>query len=109
MVYLVARGVSRVGDTIEDGAQAGQKSKFDKLVNFFPLEKIDLTLNEYLEKILRKIKLVFMKWDNIVTGYLDKIKKTNGNGKNGGAEKPNLFFKDLTKEKKPQHNKIKKT
>lgn len=96
MIYLVARGVSRVSDTIDEGIQNNHKNVFDKFVDLLPLEKIDLMISEYFEKILRKIKLVLMKWDNIVTNYLDKIKKTNGNGKNNGEKKPSLFSEDST-------------
>lgn len=97
MIYLVVRGVSRVSDTVEEGLQNNQKSRFDKLVDFLPLEKIDLMLSEYFEKILRKIKLILMKWDNVVTGHLDKIKKTaNGNGNGNGEKKQSLFSEDLT-------------
>ncbi len=97
MVYLFARGVSRVSDSIEEDAQ---KSKFDKLIDFLPLEKIDLVINEYFEKILRKIKLILMKLDNVVSNRLDKIKKTNGNNKSNGEKKPSLFSEDLTSEDK---------
>lgn len=104
MIYLTARGVSRVSDTIEENTPVHQKSRFDKLIAFLPLEKIDLLISEYFEKILRKIKLSLMKLDNIITGHLDKIKKTNGNHKNNGDKKPSLFSENLTSED-DTHNK----
>ncbi len=95
MIYLIARAAPRVSD--ETIGEAGKQfTKFDKLFSFLRLEKIDPILHNFLEKLLRKIKLVLMKLDSIVNNYLNKVKKYksgdfgNNNGKDGG-EKQNLF------------------
>ncbi len=85
MIYLIARAVPRVSDIREDFERTPY-AKIDKLISFLPLERLDVTLSTQLEKALRKIKLILMKWDNLVTHHLKKVKKTNGNG-----EKPALF------------------
>lgn len=93
MIYLIARAAPRVSDEAI-GEIIKHSTKFDKLFSFLQLEKIDPILHNFLEKLLRKIKLVLMKFDNIANNYLDKVKKykLGNNGKNGnGEEKQNLF------------------
>ena len=89
MIYILARAVPRISDEITDSGT----SKFDKFISSLPLEKIDIAFGNFLEKTLRKARLILLKMDNAVGGYLNSIKKFNGNGfKNGnGEEKPNLF------------------
>lgn len=99
MIYMISRGVARVNDVAEENPAAPQKSRFDKLVARLPMEKIDLLISEYFEKFLRKSKLSLMKLDNLVSGHLEKIKKTNGNGKSNGDKKPSLFSENLISEK----------
>jgi len=62
----------------------------DKLIAKIPLDKIDFVLSLTFEKSLRKLKLMLMKWDNVVTGHIEKIKKTNGS-ELSKEDKPNLF------------------
>ncbi|KKQ21586.1 hypothetical protein A2999_01530 [Candidatus Wolfebacteria bacterium RIFCSPLOWO2_01_FULL_38_11] len=87
VIYLIARVAPRVGD-VHDYTRTPHL--FDKLGSKIPLNEIDFAASAFLEKTLRKIKLLLMKWDNIVSGHINKIKKTNGNGLNKEA-KPNLF------------------
>ncbi|NCO15511.1 hypothetical protein AUJ30_00515 [Candidatus Wolfebacteria bacterium CG1_02_39_135] len=88
MIYLMARAVPRVADEISK-----PETKFDGWLNRLRLEKFDVLLGNFLEKLLRKIKLFLMKLDNVTNNYLDKVKQTklNGNGQKNKEEKPNLF------------------
>ncbi len=86
MIYMVGRAVPRIGDDIEQ-----TPTKMDKLFASIPLYKADVFLNNFLERFLRKTKLVLMKLDNYASGYLDQIRKINGNGKKNGEERPSLF------------------
>ena len=88
IIYLMARAVPRVGDEISKPAV-----KFDRWLSSLRLEKLDVVFGNFLEKLLRNIKLFLMKLDNLTNGYLDKIKKTrlNGNGQKNKEEKPSLF------------------
>lgn len=101
MIYLVARAVPRISDEAISGI-VKQPSKFDRIFSFLRLEKIDPLLHNFLEKFLRKMKLVLMKLDNIASSYLEKVKKyksgnNSGNGNNGknGEEKQNLFNSNI--------------
>jgi len=87
MIYLVARAVPRVGDDIA-GSSA---NRFDKLIAVIPLEKIDAACGIFLEKLLRKIRLFLLKVDNVLNGYLNKLRKISGNGHKNGESKPSLF------------------
>lgn len=68
-------------------------TKFGRLFASLRVEKVDVLLNNFLEKLLRKIKLLLMKLDNLTSRYLDKIKKYkfSNNGQKNGEEKPSLF------------------
>ncbi|KKR88774.1 MAG: hypothetical protein UW50_C0001G0150 [Candidatus Wolfebacteria bacterium GW2011_GWA1_44_24] len=89
MVYLVARATPRVSD-IEESSDHSFHGRLDKLIAKIPLDKIDFVLSLTFEKSLRKLKLMLMKWDNVVTGHIEKIKKTNGS-ELSKEDKPNLF------------------
>ncbi len=102
MVYLIARKAPQIGDDI-----IGQpKSRFDYLFVSLRLEKIDPILHNFLEKLLRKMKLFLMKLDSITNNYLEKIKKykINDNGKNGES-KPSLFEQDVNGDKGDKNEK----
>jgi hypothetical protein len=88
IIYLMARAVPRVGDEISKPTV-----KFDRWFGSLRLEKLDVLLGNFLEKLLRKIKLFLMKLDNVTNNYLDKVKQTklNGNGQKNKEEKPSLF------------------
>lgn len=90
MIYLIARATPRVGD-IEDIFKKQFFGDFDKLIAKIPISKIDFVLSAWIEKILRKIKLILMKWDNLASEHLNRIKKSNGNGEK--EERQTLFNK----------------
>lgn len=95
MIYLIARATPRVGD-IEEIFKRQPLGDFDKLIAKIPIVKIDFILSAWVEKTLRKIKLILMKWDNLVSEHLNRIKKTNGNGSR--EEKQTLFSKSKENE-----------
>lgn len=80
VVYLLARAVPRVSDT---GEPIHAPGAFDRALRKLPLEKIDKWLNALFEKILRKVRVMLLKLDNIVNASLGRLKKTNG--KPGGS------------------------
>jgi hypothetical protein len=88
IIYLMARAIPRVGDEVSEPT-----TKIDRWLNSLRLEKFDVLLGNFLEKALRKAKLILMKLDNVTSNYLDKIKQTklNGNGQKDKEGKPTLF------------------
>lgn len=81
MMYIIARAAPRIGDDISVLEEKKKKP-------FLNLEKIDTVLNTILEKFLRRTKLILMQLDNIVSGYLYRVRHLNKYKK---EEKPNLF------------------
>jgi len=92
MIYLIARTVPKVGDEITENI-ISPRSKFDRLFSYLRVEKFDVVFNNFVEKLLRKLKLILMRLDNFTNNYLNKVKKykINGNGQKNGEDKPSLF------------------
>lgn len=95
MIYLIARQVPRVGDEVSEEI-VRPKTRFDRLFSSSRFEKFDVIFNNFVEKLLRKVKLILMKLDNFTTSYLDKVKKykLNNNSQKNREEKPSLFDND---------------
>jgi len=79
IVFLVARTLPRISET-ETAKNPEAKANW---WSSFPFEKIDVKINAFTEKILRKIKLILMKMDNTVSRQLNKFKKNGDNGNTG--------------------------
>lgn len=83
VIFLVARALPRISDF---EASAGETEKCEKRWwSALPLEKIDKIFNAFLEKTLRRVKLILMKLDNMVSRHLGKFKK-NDNANNSGND-----------------------
>ncbi|MCL4406156.1 MAG: hypothetical protein M1471_01315 [Patescibacteria group bacterium] len=81
VVYIASRVIPRIDDEI--AAPALPNSLWwERAIKKIPLDKIDGTFNRFVEKTLRKLKIVIMKADNAVTGKLKGFKSENGK-KNG--------------------------
>ncbi|MBI4193401.1 MAG: hypothetical protein HY536_02115 [Candidatus Colwellbacteria bacterium] len=86
MVYIAASSLPRIED---DAAESGGKvDALERLARRIPLDKIDGALNAFFVKLLRRVKVVLMRADNVVTHRLNRVQeevtKTNGNGKGNG-------------------------
>ena len=69
IVYILARALPRVPDEVVPA------SAFDKLVERLPLEQVDNALVSTFEKILRKVRVLVMKIDNVINKNLDQLRK----------------------------------
>jgi len=94
MIYLIARTVPRIGDEAAEEI-IKPKNGLDRWLASSHIERLDELFNNSVEKLLRKIKLMLMKLDNIVSDYLDRVKKykLGENNQKNGEEKPGLFNK----------------
>ncbi|MCR4275328.1 MAG: hypothetical protein NUV83_01050 [Candidatus Wolfebacteria bacterium] len=92
MIYLVARAVPRVNDTVldEGSINKGLGERFGKFIDSLPIEKADLTISRILERALRNLKLLVMRVDNKLSQHLTKFKAKIMNGEQNG-KKPTLF------------------
>ena len=84
MIYLVARAMPRVTEIAKSDPA---KDYFDKLMKKLPLEKADMLATLWTEKFLRKLKIVILKLDNLLSKHLSNLKPAVT------EEKPSLFEK----------------
>ena len=85
IIYLFARAVPRVD---ESAVSAPRRNYLDELLKKMPLEKADALVGGFLEKFLRKVKIIVLKMDNLLTKHLQSLKPTAQD-----AAKPTLFEK----------------
>ena len=97
VIYVMVRTLPR----IESQPQLEKKNILERWIASEIPERIDRSLNGFLVKFLRKLKVWLLKMDNFISGHLQKIKPgsdggtTNGNGK----PKPVIDFKEMAAEK----------
>jgi hypothetical protein len=71
IIYLIASVLPR----IEEEEESVIRIKFlDRLAHSEIPGKIDEFLNKFIEKILRKLKIIILKLDNYINMVLDKIR-----------------------------------
>ncbi|MEK7574361.1 MAG: hypothetical protein AAB514_02435 [Patescibacteria group bacterium] len=81
IIFLVARALPRISEIEAVNIPERKINRWSS----FPFEKIDIAINAFMEKILRKIKLILMKTDNMVSKRLNKFKKNGDNGNTGNG------------------------
>ena len=109
MIYLVARKVPKIVDTVEETHTAGSGtlfSRFDRFISSLPLEKVDFFVSQILEKFLRKTRVVFMKLDNQMARHLEKFKNKVAAG--GEGQKKIMLFEKEAETKEENREEIKK-
>ncbi|MBI4993823.1 hypothetical protein HZC33_02630 [Candidatus Wolfebacteria bacterium] len=95
MVYLIGRGTPRVKNA-EISLSDDIHARLDKLIAKIPFEKMDIFLSVNLEKFLRKVKLSLIKWDNLLTKHLEKLKHANESPIMKKEERPHIFASSET-------------
>lgn len=80
IVFLMARAVPRIEEGVGTNAASSQPNYFDRLLERIPLNKFDSSINSFLSKILRRLKVFVLKIDNLITNHLNKLLKKNHNG-----------------------------
>jgi len=71
ILYIFSRTLPRIGNEIEE---KGEKRISTHLILGY-LEKIDEWIKVILEKTLRRVKVLILKFDNVVSEKLDRFKK----------------------------------
>jgi hypothetical protein len=90
VLYLMVRALPRI---VEEPSTEKQ-GLLDRWAHSHIPEKVDTTLNGFFLKLLRKLKVFVMKFDNALSKYLEKVKPAE-NGK-----KPNIDFKEISGQNK---------
>jgi hypothetical protein len=92
VLYVTVRTLPR----IENSGTEDKKGVLERWVASEIPERIDLALNGFLFKFLRKLRVVLLKADNSVSGHLQKIKpESPSNGK-----VPAIDFKEIASQNK---------
>ena len=96
-IFIIGRATPRIDDNMREPAI----NKIERWFASLPFDKIDAIFNNFLEKSLRRIKLITLKLDNAVNNYLGKIKKNgvliqSNVNRNGNGGKPTLFNAEST-------------
>jgi len=90
IVYLIARVVPRVSDA--DIQSRRTHGKMDEILRRLPLRELDRELHRVFEKIIRKIRVVVLRFDNTLNNYLTKLHKINQ--KHGDNDESGNIFHD---------------
>jgi len=72
VVYLMARALPRV---VESESKVSPLEYLEKMLRRLPVTKADRFINLRLEKILRKIRVMILKLDNLIHRYLNSKKE----------------------------------
>ena len=86
VLYLMVRALPRI---VEEPLVEGQ-GLLDRWTHSQIPEKVDIVLNGFLLKSLRKLKVLVLKIDNTLSKHLEKVKPAGENGK-----KPAIDFKEI--------------
>lgn len=84
LIYLASRSVPRISEM--ELKSEPWSAHLDRLANKLPLEKADAFTSYWLEKMLRQLKVVILKLDNLLTKHLRSLKTSPEE-----AKKPDLF------------------
>lgn len=76
VVFLFARALPRVSEEASAPTDLLEK-KLEQWIARLPLHKIDHGINHFLEKALRKVRVIVLKFDNLVHALLAKVRSSN--------------------------------
>ena len=91
MIYLVARALPRVPAPPAAGEAAPRIRTADileRLMARLPLQKLDAATSSFLEKFLRRVRLIVLKFDNWIHASIKKVKAANGSATSVSVEVP---------------------
>ncbi len=95
VLYLMVRVLPRIAED----PQTEKHGILDRWAHSQFPEKVDVALNGFLLKLMRKLRVVVMKTDNALSKHLQKVKPEE-NGK-----KPVIDFKEIAGQNKESENK----
>ena len=74
IVYLFVRAIPRIEEHPVREAVERQAGIITRFFKNLPVEKLDQWVSKFLEKFLRKTKVVVLKVDNKVTMFLERVR-----------------------------------
>lgn len=106
-VFLIIwRKIPALANVSEENARSIQPyplSRVFSLLKHFPGDRLIHFLLQFLEKILRKLKVIFLKIDNVIAGWLRSVKRRisvppSANWRSGWGGKSDESKKPMTSE-----------
>ena len=91
VLYLMARALPRIA---EEPQAEDRRSILDRWAHSQIPEKVDIALNGFLLKFLRKLKVLVLRLDNTLSKHLQKVKPE------GNDKRPNIDFKEIAGQNK---------
>lgn len=73
IIFLIGRAVPRLGEE-----EIKSEKKLSRFFKSLPIHEFDAALAGFLEKNLRKIRVLLLRVDNGMSGFLQKIKSKGG-------------------------------
>jgi hypothetical protein len=96
VLYLMVRALPRIAE--DPAAETEKHGLLDRWAHSQIPEKVDVALNGFLLKFLRRVRVIVLKIDNALSRHLQKVKPEE-NGK-----KPNIDFKEMAGQNKEGEN-----
>jgi hypothetical protein len=90
VLYLTVQALPRIEEIPTD-----EKGFLERWATSEMPEKIDAAFNNFLNKFLRKVKVMILKLDNMLTRHLQKIKPEED-------KRPNIDFKEISGQNKEE-------
>ena len=91
MIYILSRALPRVAESV-GATETPFLMRVDRWFKKLPLRKIDEWFLEFLEKFLRKIRILNLKVENAVNSGIGKLRRGEDLSKKEG-DKKDLFIK----------------
>ena len=93
IIYILSRGLKRVEDsTVEQGESFF--ARLDKWFKKLPLQKLDELFLGFLEKFLRKVRVLNLKVENAINHSIGKLRHSDKENKEKDSDsKKDLFVK----------------
>lgn len=92
IIYLFARALPRVGD--DAGVKTVKKRRFEEFFKRLPLKKIDEVVSAFLEKILRKFRVVLLKFENFIDSIINRLRRGSSESQNHSQPNSQDLFSD---------------
>jgi len=86
LLVLVARSLPRIHEG--ESGEAEPRGAFSRYILSDLPHRADVSLSIFLEKIMRRLRIILLRFDNFLTEHLRRISDQN-------KEKPKIDFKDI--------------
>lgn len=91
MIVILARALPRIAE--DDGRVKSNGAILDRVMQRIPTATIDVAISGFLEKVLRKIRVVNLKLENLINSGIHRLRGESENGKEKERPADDLFEK----------------